>query len=70
MPMTIYEVLEPENNQLPIAALAEAPLAGFDDKGPQTMAISLWRRGSCLQLVGDECWFCKGESQRCLAICR
>ena len=34
--MTIYEVLEPENNQLPIAALAEAPLAGFDDEGTPT----------------------------------
>jgi hypothetical protein len=68
--MTIYEVLESDNNRLPVTAQGEAPLASFEDKGPNTMAISLWRRGSCLEFLGDECWFCKGESQRCLAICK
>jgi hypothetical protein len=68
--MMINTVLEPESVQIPMTYQWETLPAGIHTKEIDIIAIRLWQRGSCIEMVGDECCFCKGEAQRCLAICQ
>ena len=70
IPMTIDTVQEPESDQFSIPSPREAPLFSFEAEVIDIVALRLWQRGSCLEMTGDECWFCKGEAQRCLARCQ
>jgi len=65
--MTTHMVQEPETDQLPII---EAPVFCIEDDEIDFIAVRLWRRGSWLEPTDDECSFCKGEAQRCLALCQ
>ena len=68
--MTMDTVLEPEGGQLPMASQRETLPSGFPAAEIDIIALRLWQRGSCLEMLVDECCFCKGEAQRCLAICQ
>lgn len=68
--MTIDTVQEPESDQFSIPSPWEASRFSFEAETIDIVALSLWQRGSCLEMTGDECCFCKGEAQRCLAICQ
>ena len=68
--MPIDRVLEPESDQFAIANPGEALPSSFHAEEIDIIALRLWQRGSCLEMIGDECCFCKGEAQRCLAICQ
>jgi hypothetical protein len=61
---------EPENDGLPRASEGEASPFGLEAEEVEVIALRLWRRASCLETIGDECCFCQGEAQRCLAICQ
>ncbi len=45
-------------------------LTSFHPEEIDIIALRLWQRGSRLEMIGDECCFCKGEAQRCLAKCQ
>ena len=68
--MAIDTVQKPESDQLAIANLGEALPSGIPLEEIDIIALRLWQRGSRLEIIGDDCCFCKGEAQRCLAICR
>ena len=68
--MAIDTVQEPASDQFSIASPGEAPPLTFLDEEVDMIALRLWQRGCCLVAMGDECSLCKGEAQRCLAICQ
>ena len=68
--MPIDRVLEPERVQIPMTCQGETLPAGVHAEEIDIIALRLWQRGSCLEVIGDDCCLCKGEAQRCLAICR
>jgi hypothetical protein len=68
--MTRDTVLEPESDRLLMANQGEALPFSFHAAEIDIIALRLWQRGSCLEMIGDQCCFCKGEAQRCLAICQ
>ncbi len=68
--MPIDRVLEPETNQVAIANQWEALPSSFHAKEIDLIALRLWQRGSRLEMFADDCCFCQGEAQRCLAICQ
>ena len=68
--MAIDTVQEPESDQLPIPFQGEAPPFSFHTEEIDIIALQLWQRCGCLEAVGEECSFCKGEAQRCLAMCQ
>ena len=68
--MPIDRVLEPENDQLEIANQGEALFPNFHVEEIDITALRLWQRGSLLEMSGDDCCLCRGEAQRCLALCR
>jgi len=68
--MAIDTVLEPESDKLPFVPQGEAPPSSFHDEKIDIIALRLWQRSSCLETIGDDCCFCTGEAQRCLAICQ
>jgi hypothetical protein len=67
--MPTDRVLEPESNRPEIANQGEALPSSFHAKEIDIIALRLWQRGSRLEMFADDCCFCKGEAQRCLAIC-
>ena len=68
--MAIDIVQGPESDQFSMTAQGEASPFSFDMEEIDIVALRLWQRGSCLEMTGDECCFCKGEALRCLAICQ
>jgi hypothetical protein len=68
--MPIDRILEPESDHLSIASPGEALPSSFHPEEIDIIALRLWQRGSRLEMLADGCCFCKGEAQRCLAICR
>ena len=48
----------------------EAPPSSFYAEEIDFIALQLWQRGGCLEMIGDECSFCRGEAQQCLAMCQ
>lgn len=68
--MPIDRVLEPESDQLAIANQGEALPSNIHDEEVDITALRLWQRGSRLAMSGDDCSLCRGEAQRCLALCR
>jgi len=68
--MAIDTVQGPERYQLPIASEGEAPPSSFEAEELDIAAFRLWQRCNCLELVSDECCFCNGDAQRCLAMCQ
>ena len=68
--MAIDTVQEPESDQFSIAIPGEDSSFSFDAEEIDIIALRLWQRGCCLEMIGDECCLCKGEAQRCLAICQ
>ncbi len=68
--MVIDTVQEPESGEFSNATPGENSPFSFDAEGIDIVPFRLWQRGSCSEMIGDECCFCKGEAQRCLAICQ
>lgn len=68
--MPIDKVFAPASDQLSITNMGEALPSGFHVEEIDIIALRLWQRGSRIEMIGDDSCFCKGEAQRCLAICR
>jgi hypothetical protein len=50
--------------------LAKAPTFIFETEEVEIIALRLRQRGSCSEMIDDECCLGQGEAQRCLAICQ
>jgi hypothetical protein len=69
--MMLGTVKELESDRLQVVAQREVPLSSFEAAEEfDLIAFKLWQHASCPEMIGDECWFCKGEAQRCYATCR
>ncbi len=67
--MALDPVHNPEGEQISNSNQGDAVPVKFEDEELDVLALELWRRGSCFETFGDECCLCKGEAQRCLAMC-
>jgi hypothetical protein len=67
--MALYPVHNPVADQIPTSNQGDAAPVRFEDEELDILALELWRQGSCFKTFGDECCLCKGEAQRCLAMC-
>ncbi len=68
--MAIDTVQGPEVDQYSFASAVEAPSFSFEAEEIDIIALRLWQRSSCLEMIGADCCFCRGEAQRCLAMCQ
>ncbi len=68
--MTTDTIQEVDGYEVPPGSDPVLLLSGLHAEEVEMIALKLWGRGSCLEMASEECWFCKGDPQRCLANCR
>jgi hypothetical protein len=68
--MAIDTYQKPESDQLLIASQGEGSAFSFEAEEIDIIGFRLWRRANNLGMAADDCDCCKGEAQKCLAICQ